>query len=440
MSGNTNPLGDLLSDVALESGEVASTPSLAAWLAYSTAGLFIFYQLVLQSLPSVIRDGLVVDFSLTDAGFGGMAASFYYPYMLLQIPSGLLILRYGSRRVLIAGLILCILASFITAYSLTVAHVTTARILMGIGAAPAFVATMALATRWFPARLFPILVAVTEMIAMLGAALGQEILGLVVQSAGWRAAMSLCAWSGIAVLVMTLAFVWDSPPKDAQNAVAARRLRAGPLLRMLLAPSLILAGLIGGMIYSAALSFAMLWGVPFFKMHLGIDLAAASLCASFFSWGIIVGMLAFGWACGRLADPVTLLGLGILLTAASVALILYGPPDFMLASLGMLLCGIGSGSYPLAFVIVKSEAPQEATGAALALANMLIIAVGGLVLQPLIGILADTYGRPVTDPESLGVLLWAQGLGLLLLVPLIFCLRDKTLMPRWARSHLAKAS
>ena len=49
---------------------------------------------------------------------------------------------------------------------------------------------------------------------------------------------------------------------------------------------------------------------------------------------------------------------------------------------------------------------------------MLIIGIGGLVLQPLIGLLADLRGQPVTEPASLLILLWAQALGLILIVPL----------------------
>jgi hypothetical protein len=55
---------------------------------------------------------------------------------------------------------------------------------------------------------------------------------------------------------------------------------------------------------------------------------------------------------------------------------------------------------------------------------MLIIAVGGLALQPLIGMLADAHGRPVTDPGSLTILIWAQAAALILLLP--FIRRDGT--------------
>jgi MFS family permease len=167
----------------------------SSWLIVSTAGLFYFFQLVLQSLPSVIREGLVVDFSLSQAGFGGLSSSFYYPYILLQVPAGLLVVRFGARRLLIGGIVLCTLASFVTAYSQELFLVETARILMGLGSAPTFVCTMTLATRWFPPAMLPILVAVAETLGMLGPALGQEILGWVVQTAGWRVGRRCAAGS-----------------------------------------------------------------------------------------------------------------------------------------------------------------------------------------------------------------------------------------------------
>jgi MFS family permease len=410
--------------------EKGSAPSLTGWLVFATAGLFIFYQLILQSLPSVIREGLVVDFSLTNAGFGSLSASFYYPYILLQVPSGLLVMRFGPRRLLLAGAVLCILACFVTAGSRELVYVTAARILMGLGAAPTFAATMALAAQWFPPRFFPILVAVTETIGMLGAALGQEILGFAVDRAGWRVGMTLCGWLGVLVLAITLLVVKDAPRSDAPAAAAPGR-PARHLLRIMLAPVLILAGVIGGMIDSVGLSFAMVWGVPFFEQHLGIDLATASFCASFYSWGIIIGLPLFGWACGKLAGPVHLLALGTVLTGASLAVILYAPPSLVVASLAMFTCGVFSGSYALSFVIARSQVADEDVGAAIAYANMLIIGLAGLVLQPLIGLLADMRAQPVTDPGALSILLWAQVLGLILLGPLFW------LLPRDASARIS---
>jgi MFS family permease len=405
--------------------EAPSAPLRSAWLVFSAAGLFVFYQFILQSLPSVIRSGLVVDFALSDAEFGGLSSSFYYPYMLLQIPAGLLVFRFGSRRLLLAGIALCIAACLVTATSWEVSAVTAARAVMGFGSAPTFVATMALVTQWFPARLFPVLVALTETLGMLGAGLGQDVLGDVVEHIGWRAAVSICAWVGVLVLVLIAAFVRDAPLPLVRDATDAGPRALGRRLRRLLSPTLILAGLIGGMIYSAGLAFAMLWGVPFFEQHLAVDLARASLCASFYSWGIVVGLPVFGWACGRLASPHALMAAGSVLTGAAVALILYAPPSFALSCAGMMACGLFSASYAIALVAVKADAASEDSGAALGLANMLIIAVGGLFLQPLIGVRARMHGRAVTDASSLGILVWTQLLALLLIVPLVWLTRAR---------------
>jgi MFS family permease len=229
--------------------------------------------------------------------------------------------------------------------------------------------------------------------------------------------MMACGWVGLLLLVMIRLFVTNSP--DAVQPAAT--IRASPsileLARMLLSLRLVGVGLVGGMIYSAGLALAMLWGVSFFQRHM--NLIEASFCASFFSWGIVVGLPAFGWACDRLAGPLPLLAFGAVMTAASVALILYGPASYLIFSLGMFLCGIANGSYALTFVVVVSSVPREYTSAAFGFANMAILTVGGLFFQPLIGVLAKLRGLEVPDADSLSVLIWAQGIALLLLIALL---------------------
>jgi MFS family permease len=149
-----------------------------------------------------------------------------------------------------------------------------------------------------------------------------------------------------------------------------------------------------------------------------MSLLEASFCASFFSWGIVLGLPLFGWACGRLAGPLSLLAFGAVMTGLSVSLILYGPASYLVFSLGMFFFGIANGSYALTFVVVGSSVPRQYTGAAFGFANMAILAVGGLLFQPLIGILARMRGLVVPDANALSVLIWAQAIGLLLLLPL----------------------
>ena len=127
----------------------------------------------------------------------------------------------------------------------------------------------------------------------------------------------------------------------------------------------------------------------------------------------------FGWACGRLAGPLLRLAVGAAFTGASVALVLYAPANYVLSCLGMLTCGLFSAAYALTFVVAGSWVRREYSGTAFGFANMIIIGVGGLLLQPLIGIFAQMREREVPDADSLSILIWAQGLALVLLIPLI---------------------
>jgi len=176
---------------------------------FGTAALFVFFQMVLQTFPSVMREGLVVDLSLNETGFGGLSSSFYYPYIVLQIPAGILVSRFGVRSVLITGAALCTVASFLFAVSQTAGFAEATRILMGLGAAPTVVCAMTLAAQWFPQRMFPLLAALTEIAGMTGAAVGQETLGAIVEHAGWRAGMIACGAFSAVLLVLIVALVRD---------------------------------------------------------------------------------------------------------------------------------------------------------------------------------------------------------------------------------------
>ncbi len=214
----------------------SSAPGDAAWpgwspwrssLIFGAAALFVFFQMVLQTFPSVMREGLVVDLSLNEAGFGGLSSSFYYPYILLQIPAGILVSRFGARSVLIGGALLCTVASFLFAMSHTANAAELTRILMGFGAAPTVVCAMALAAQWFPRRLFPILAASTEVFGMVGAALGQETLGFIVEGVAAGAPVFIGASASSGTVRIPSPGPAGSVSRSASSALIALFMSAG---------------------------------------------------------------------------------------------------------------------------------------------------------------------------------------------------------------------
>ena len=181
--------------------------------------------------------------------------------------------------------------------------------------------------------MLPILIALIEALGMLGPALGQEVLGWIVQVFGWRTGMLACAWFGLLLFMMTVLFVRNSPaPEKPDDDVRAPPVRTRARQNLALGPP---------------------------------------------------GSRRPGWR----HDLQRRLG------PASCHLDVF--------SLGMFFCGIANGSYALTFVVVGSSVPRQFTSAAFGFANMAILAVGGLLFQPLIGVLARKRGFVVPMPALL---------------------------------------
>ena len=92
-----------------------------------------------------------------------------------------------------------------------------------------------------------ILVALVETLGTLGPELGQEILGWIVETAGWRTGLMVCGWVGLLLLFMIL-FVRNSPGTEDPVGTARAPLAPWGLARLLLSRQFVLVALVGGMI------------------------------------------------------------------------------------------------------------------------------------------------------------------------------------------------
>lgn len=396
------------------------TPSVTAFgrnswrssIVFGTATTFVFFQMVLQTFPSVMREGLVVDLSLNESGFGGLSSSFYYPYILLQVPAGILVARFGARRVLITSAVLCTLASFLFAVSDSAHSAEATRILMGLGAAPTVVCAMTLASQWFPKPLFPLLAALTEVAGMTGAAVGQEALGFIVESSGWRVGMIVCGVFSAVLMLLVIAFVRNRQTADDEDDWP----RWAAIRRLLVSWPVLAPGVAGGLVSTAGVAFGMLWGVSYFQTYHQMSLPAASVCSSFYFWGCLPGMLGLAWLCVRFQAPALLQAIGAVGSAAAMGLILFVLHGQVAQSAGMFFLGLFNSAYALSFTMVKDKTTQELSGVAMGLTNMLIMGIGGMIFQPLIGILAHLTGESIPGATALSAIIVAQLLAVVVLV------------------------
>lgn len=170
---------------------------------------------------SVSRDALRDTFGISTVLFGFLLSAYNWPYMLLQLPSGLLLDRFGVRRVGIVSTIIWSIASFLGAASTGIAALFGSRFLLGIGEAPTFPGNAKAVGYWFPKEERTLATAMFDSMAKFSSAIGVPLLGLVLLHFGWRANFAL---TGLISLVYFALFyaIYHNPSHDKRLSEAER--------------------------------------------------------------------------------------------------------------------------------------------------------------------------------------------------------------------------
>src|SRR5947209_15445802 len=151
---------------------------------------------------SVSRDALQASFGISAVMFGSLSSAYNWTYAVLQLPCGLLLDRFGVRRVGIISTMIWSVASFAAAISTGVGGLFGARFLLGIGEAPTFPANAKATGYWFPKDERSLATAMFDSMAKFSSAIGIPILGLVLLHFGWR--WNFAATGVISVLFLAL--------------------------------------------------------------------------------------------------------------------------------------------------------------------------------------------------------------------------------------------
>lgn len=358
---------------------------------------FFFLAFLQRVSPSVMVDELMRDFAVSAVILGNLSACYFYIYAAMQLPVGLMIDRIGPRLLLTLFALLCVAGNLIFAVADTVTAAYLGRILIGAGAAASWVGTLALATRWLPARHFALFAGLGQVFGMAGGVFGQSPLSLAVDGLGWRGA--LLATAGLAGLFAVLFWlvVRDHPPGDGQRQAhrppAPVRVPAAPMLRLLglvaRSPQTWLAAAVGLAYTGPMLAFAGLWGVPYLTVAHGFSRTEAAGLASLFFVGWAIAAPLIGWFGDRTGLVRPILVTGGLIGAASLGGLLHLPiSNSVLVGALIFVAGASGASMILTFGCAAAANPPEATTATYGFVNMAVTASGGL-LQPLIGWLLD---------------------------------------------------
>ncbi len=380
-------------NVQNNSSKPGHPPLWLSWTVWGLGALFYLSGFYHRVAPAVMADAMMRDFDIGAAALGHFSAFYFYSYVAMQIPTGLLADRWGPRNLLTTGALVAGIGTLVFAWAPTVAVANLGRFLIGGSVAVAWVVLLKLSTRWFPTRLFAFVTGMALCFGVVGAVTAGVPLRLLVERYGWRGVMVVSAGIGLLLAVAIRLVVRDDPQARGYVSYAPEasnpsgpQMGIGQGLRTVLRYSntwllsIAPAGMVG-----PVLAFSGLWGVPFLTTHHGLSPAqsAAITSAMMVSWA--VGGPIFGALSDRIGRRKPLYLWSSLAALAGWVLLVYLHP-LSTPLLAVLATGIGffSGAMIVGFAYVKESVPAELAGTVSGVCNMGVM-MGPMLLQPAIG-------------------------------------------------------
>lgn len=332
---------------------------------------------------SVSRDALEASFGISAVMFGWLSGAYNWTYMLLQLPSGLLLDRFGVRRVGIVSTIVWSVASFATAISTGVAGLFGARFLLGIGEAPTFPANSKAIGYWFPQDERSLATAMFDSAAKFSSAIGIPMLGLLLFYFGWR--WNFAATGFISLVYFALFYAYYRNPSEdnlitgaerefiarggAQPEDRARAAKGAPL-GYLLKQRKVWGLSLGFASYNYTFYLLLTWLPSYLSTALHVDLLHSALYTSV-PWtfatitDLIVGgwlvdaLIQRGWSAVRVRQVVLIGG-----TAFGLGILGAANPRSLMSALFWITVSISglSAASPVGWSIPSLVAPRESVG------------------------------------------------------------------------------
>lgn len=162
---------------------------------------------------SVSHDSLVAAFGVSNIAFGYLSSAYNWTYAAFQLPIGVLLDKFGVKRVGRAGVVLWSVASFCAAATPNLGGLFGARFLLGVGEAPTFPANAKAIGLWFPPQERSLATAMFDAAAKFSSAIGVPVIGIALLLAGWRWSFAL---TGVISAAYLLYFwrVYKDPDDD----------------------------------------------------------------------------------------------------------------------------------------------------------------------------------------------------------------------------------
>ena len=371
--------------------ERSKSESIWAWVITLVGSLFFFYEFIQMNMFDSLNQSFQQTFSLSALQIALVACFYFISDTLLLYPAGTLLDYFSSKKLLVMGMVMCIVGTVLITVATSPWFLVVARFLAGTASAFCLLSILRLAAQWFPSTKMGQITGVVVTLGMLGGAVSQTPLVWLIDEFGWRSALRIVAGLGVLILILILAVVRDAPADKCYATLQSMKANEPTLpfwkvfFQIVNNPYNWVAGLYVATMNLPIMLLAGLFGTQVMQQTAGLTQLQGSAVSMMIFIGTIVGSTVFGfvtdWCHSRRVPMIITAIIALLL----FAVIMYLPHLSYGMEIGLFfLLGFCTAAQIIGYAVTRECNSDSMVGSALGFVSVLIMGAP-VILQPLMG-------------------------------------------------------
>jgi MFS family permease len=381
--------------IGARTGSYATMSQVRAWIVWTT-GLLAYIVAVLDRTTLGVSGLNAADrFGASPSVLSTFVVLQVIVYAAAQVPAGLLLDRYGSRVLIVAGAGLMAAGQLGLALTTSLPLAIGARAVVGLGDALTFISVLRLVPHWFAPRRVPLLTQLTGICGQLGQVLSAVPFLALLTGTTWGTAYSSVAAFGALAMVLALAIVKDTPHgRVAATETMSVRATLASVKTVWLRPGTRLGFFTHMGSQFSVTVFALMWGVPYLTVAQGVSTHVTGALLTVSVVAAIASGIAIGIFTGRYPLRRSRIVLAIIFSNAvawTVVLALPGRAPLWLLVVLIVVISVGGPGSMVGFDFARTFNPSATLGTAQGMVNMGGFIASLLVMQAM-GVILDAMG------------------------------------------------
>ena len=363
-----------------------------AWIVWIIASIFYAYQYILRVMPNIMLSDIMQQFQIDATTFGQFSGVYYIGYSLMHLPIGLMLDRFGPRKVMTSCILLSVAGLLPLIFADHWIYPIFGRLLIGMGSSAAILGVFKIIRMTFSEARFPRMLSFSVTIGLIGAIYGGGPVGYMRDVFGYQSVIEFFVVMGI---ILAAATYWIVP----DIKISAEKPTFSDIKAVFSNGKVVWGCLFAGLMTGPLEGFADVWGSAFLKQVYGFEGAIATSLPSMIFIGMCFGAPILSFIAEKVNSYLgTIIAAGLLMGALFFGMLMWNLSPTAL-SITFVLIGICCAYQILAIYQVSTYVPEKVAGLTTAVANMIIM-IFGYAFHSTIGATISATGG-ATNPQAL---------------------------------------